>query len=112
MAEHTPTPWQLTEEDTFNMGCRAIVADFAETPICHVENWADDETAGAEAKANAKFIVQACNCHGDLVQAMEQLLDDISMFFDHPTNAPEDNTAGRFDYAYEVLAKVKEARDG
>ena len=54
----SPGPWELTEEDTFNVGCRAIVADGE--PVAHVETWVDSsEEEDIRARANAHLIASA-----------------------------------------------------
>jgi hypothetical protein len=66
--KHTPTPYFVSERDGVDinfihpnkreyMVARAFVG---------IKN---------DAEANAAFIVRACNCHDELVEALEKLLD-------------------------------------
>ncbi len=63
MSKHTPTPWAGSDEDPFNTGCRAFVADGE--PVTHVETWANDNPEGA--LANAEFIARSSDAHEELV---------------------------------------------
>ncbi len=57
--KHTPTPWEVSYYDYDNNG-----------PIYCIEN-VTRSTTPEEHKANAEFIVRACNAHDDLVEALK-----------------------------------------
>jgi hypothetical protein len=64
MAEHTKTPWRLGRncgEDTVFSGNRVVA-------MCDT-----DVNAPQVDKANAAFIIRACNSHGDLMLALAWL---------------------------------------
>lgn len=100
--QHTPTPWTLkqgreiihefkTKDDAYNGGSSEwLVATVKEH---------GDPTMSAEDRANAAFIVKACNHHAELVDALENLLEDLKVtaFYEWP-NAKK---------ARAILAKVQ-----
>ena len=69
--QHTPGKWELDKEDSLIIeGCDgrlsiAEVHDHSDTSDIHTRN---------EAEANAEFIIQACNCHDELVAASKMAL--------------------------------------
>lgn len=91
MATHTPTPWRyrgpanpherakITSDGRLELG---FVGEVGQTP----KVWSEllDTSPGKptpellnrldEDRANAEFIVQACNVHTDLVEALEAIL--------------------------------------
>jgi hypothetical protein len=88
MTQHTPGPWatlqELGTENPLYRGMIAIVGTTPEGEFIGVA-CADDERAyttcnGETMKANAEFIVRACNAHYDLLtvckSAYDQLLKD------------------------------------
>jgi len=72
--EHTPTPWAIKEN---NLGCKEIVHlrkgeteyDSFFTAIGYTHGLACE----AQDKANAEFIVRACNSHETLIEACKNL---------------------------------------
>ena len=73
ITEHTNGPWKVSGEDTWGMGCRAIV-DANGDPVAHVETWTDSPQAAAEALANANLIAAAPK----LLAALKGVMDDLS----------------------------------
>ena len=78
MSEHTPTPWEqlhrtvCSKQFGVSLAVTQAVAGgrgFATDPINHV---VVDE---AQAVANARFIVRACNAHDALVEALLECYD-------------------------------------
>ena len=74
MTEHTPTPWEVSDQPAMRKGviwfhriyCRGTLAPArgrGSTP--------------EEAKANAEFIVLACNAHAPLVAACEEHIEAV-----------------------------------
>jgi len=102
--KHTPIPWEARKGDTFHEDrpwgvvkaltleqCREIDGDEAEvgsrtTVIAELCGPADI------AEADAKFIVLACNCHEDLLEACEAMLEAQSARR-HPLGAPDEGIA-------------------
>jgi hypothetical protein len=64
MAEHTPTPWQVTEHDN---GLVVRTTDLAGRPIASL--WLNGESP----QVNAAFIVKAVNNHDELTRAVDVL---------------------------------------
>lgn len=90
---HTPTPWRT-------YAGRAIVfdADGNYVAYCGQSHFIETE----EQKANAEFIVRACNSHDELVAALEDLSGLCERAWDGIViGKPIRNTAKR------VLAKAK-----
>ena len=66
MNKHTPTPWSYQHKsDAYTHIIRGPNNRF----ICQFHQSTDDTT-----KANAAFIVRACNAHDQLVEALELAL--------------------------------------
>jgi len=130
-SEHTPTPWEtdgiaividLPEKyhDITTTRCIAITGDDdVLTPLedggflseTEVEQWERED------KANARFIVRACNNHDALVEALTSVLRSIGR--DHiPANVRERPNGlisvnvnlllSQIERIKEVLAKAKE----
>lgn len=69
--QHTPTPWIVTDQLTANGLPHRWIAD------CGANNAIVTQQTGnvasrEHAQANAAFIVKACNCHDQLVQALQR----------------------------------------
>jgi hypothetical protein len=79
---HTPGPWThnfgqdgwlieaADEEQTYRVAC--VFEDIGAYRIPDADNRDD------EGEANARFIVQACNSHDELLEALREI-DDICM---------------------------------
>ena len=65
--KHTPGPWEA-ERGTTHSGTIATLYGDGEW----WEIWS--KNAGGLAEANARFIVQACNSHDELVEALAELV--------------------------------------
>jgi len=80
-SEHTPTPWIVYEGNAPSKDCPGIEAPDV---MFSVVIWGDHEDpydcCGVqgrtieEARANARFIVRACNVHEELVEALKDVL--------------------------------------
>lgn len=98
---HTATPWVIAEVQGDNIRTPKIQLirpandrNYEEGAICYVYG-----SEGEKPKANAAFIVRACNAHDDLVKALEYFYDAAR----HDKNV--DPFA--FKLAYAALAKAK-----
>lgn len=67
--KHTPLPWQYNYDDV-------LASEYADDLICNCE-WRDEE-----GKANAAFIVRACNSHYELLEALKDTLSALGNFYD------------------------------
>lgn len=70
--KHTPTPWRIADEEN-DQGNKAFIE--SETGI-----WIGEISSDAgieEAKANATFIVRACNWHGALLNTIDDLIEHL-----------------------------------
>ena len=67
--KHTPTPWILVYGDVIRNMDGERVADCDTTALD-----TRPRPPIEKDKANAAFIVRACNAHGDLVAALESIL--------------------------------------
>jgi hypothetical protein len=85
MGAHTPLPWQVYGPD----GVKWPGIEAASATIV-VFGYDDDDEAGVrgtepgepEAKANAEFIVRACNSHYDLLEALEDAAQTFRRYED------------------------------
>ena len=57
MSNHTPTPWKVDHGSVYTIDGKPVTGSFA-----------------TERDANAHFIVQACNSHDALVDALRDLV--------------------------------------
>jgi hypothetical protein len=73
-AAHTPTPWDMDESGVrinADNGCATTIAFCA--GITPGTNWSGtDYATHSHAKANAAFIVRACNVHEQFVDALRK----------------------------------------
>jgi hypothetical protein len=78
MSNHTPTPWKLEIFEKAENGIRGIISQHSKAgsfdQIFHLLDIREDDIGTDEAKANAKFIVKAVNCHEELVKAINTAL--------------------------------------
>lgn len=92
-AEHTPTPWEVLEHThiegeywaSLGHAGRGLIVDIVSAEGCRADSY--QVVAGQkylvtpveEQKANAQFIVQACNAHDGLV-AMAELFEKVLVY--------------------------------
>ena len=75
MSKHTPTPWKMSEENIgrYDGGIYADAKHITDRiEIATVEGQGEQRQ-----KANAQFIVKACNLHDELVGIIKELTSDI-----------------------------------
>ena len=87
--KHTELPWK-TDEDS-----PVIRQSDSQCPIAAVCK----RVIKGEQDADQRFIVLACNCHDDLLEALDECVDIV----EHA--AEEEHQAGRFESA-EVLTDM------
>jgi hypothetical protein len=88
--EHTPTPWGFYNTGEVMKGyCQpfAISQELSANMVAGI--FGDVEGGEDTAKANAEFIVRACNSHYELLEALEIALDAVKKYPDHPMTASE-----------------------
>lgn len=73
-ATHTPVPWHIEEDGDALWIHDALNATIADVPPSMVMMDGGDYELTDEDRANAEFIVRACNAHDDLLAACEQAL--------------------------------------
>jgi len=92
MTEHTKTPWRVSPDwcdiESFHTDDNTV-----QFGICQL--YADESS-----RANAEFIVKACNNHDALVRALERLIKDFTI------HAPAAEQTCRFQ-AEQTLAQIK-----
>lgn len=81
-AKHTPTPWAV-ESDNSSPSIY-VIQDWEAQHIhpswnCVANIWSVQKRQVQEA--NAAFIVQACNAHDDLVEALKYATSEIEEFY-------------------------------
>jgi hypothetical protein len=74
MSEHTPGPWTVEDATVFGPICDRIctvdVGDDDDEPTLTGQG----EQPHGQGRANAAFIVLACNAHDDLLEALQTLI--------------------------------------
>lgn len=68
--QHTPTPWVYGDAKGTLCAYRVVEPNERQRTIAFVAHTGSN----AQDKSNAEFIVRACNCHDELVQALQDLL--------------------------------------
>lgn len=104
MAEHTKLPWQLSPH---GIPCQVCGPDRRS-----IANADQNNRTLRECHANAAFIVTACNCHKELVAALEVLLKWFVPAFNYAAEEGFNNRETRAaqaakDKARAVLATVR-----
>lgn len=104
---HTKLPWEVVKsQDGDGMQIAAIQSTTGEW-VCDGDSW-----IGKESRANAEFIVRACNSHQELVEALEAAereLRDAASYF--ATAYTRDKITSIVDRANAVLAKARGRTD-
>ncbi len=100
--EHTPLPWKVYYAK--NNG--QVILGTGEENGCAVQAhngsfWRNDE----EAKANAEFVVHACNCHYELLEALEMCQQALIPHYDDDRDGSDE--ANAVVNAMGVIAKAK-----
>ena len=72
MAGHTPVPWLVHE---WGKGCTIVEAQVRVTEKPGILMQGQRALAKELTRANAEFIVRACNAHDELLAALERLLE-------------------------------------
>ena len=73
MTEHTKTPWYYKDEST--------ICDYFGRPVANPGGFRNGHPeCRDENAANAAFIVRACNCHDELLEALEAFMHDEGCF--------------------------------
>ena len=81
--KHTPMPWIVTDErhDLIAIGaeCRRFSCCVVNGP--NPSSYADKAgiAQAAEQKANAEFIVRACNAHDELLEQLKAVTESLNM---------------------------------
>lgn len=92
-AAHTPTPYKIEKYDENKWYVAAVEPRVGETSI----------VARCTTEANAAFICRAVNCHSELVEVLEEVLNHPKMAFD---NGPEE-TITIHDKIVRLLARAR-----
>lgn len=72
MGEHTPTPWRIEVVESSSSGDPVeLIVCGTDWEIAQIELGEEDNLC----RANAAFIVKACNSHDALVKALEAIRD-------------------------------------
>ena len=106
MSKHTPTPWHSFGPIIHHNGQH----------VAHVvnnERHPDGDTGSPEQRANAEFIVQACNSHDDLLAACKA----VQRYFDNMGPALGESDASHTERMLrmtiqDVIAKAEGTSDG
>ena len=69
---HTPTPWELSEKENFMGSWEILDGDNSDNTIA-MTSYRLGTTDEEKQKANAEFIVRACNSHDELVKALKEI---------------------------------------
>lgn len=84
MSEHTPIPWSLTDDHGQFPNCIKTDCGTCQVICQMADEWERLPFAKGTAKANAEFIVRACNHHDDLLEALGDTLSWMSCECGHP----------------------------
>lgn len=76
-AAHTPGPWTVREQGDANS--YALLTANGHWLISFLQN---GELMTATQRANAEFIVRACNAHDELLSALQEMLATVAGQYD------------------------------
>jgi len=79
--KHTPTPWDSGHDGEIDFIYTDVGSNKTICEMLYMEEW--DEVGIGESQANAEFIVQACNAHDQLIEALEKIAEmgyDVDLF--------------------------------
>ena len=68
MIEHTPVPWEVIGRGIYQ------IDEIGGREVLHGSGIKGRDNK-EEVEANARFIVTACNCHADLLEALKKLVN-------------------------------------
>lgn len=71
--KHTPTPWTFSEFGPISTATGNIHY------VANIAKHGPSDTLDQEDKANAEFIVRACNCHDELVAFANRVATSYSV---------------------------------
>lgn len=112
--KHTPTPWYIAGDDEPVAGVPAIEIMYGEcpSPECESVAWVNSDLVNNKFKitkktrANAAFIVRACNAHDELVNLLAEI-DRANVFFQSTCIARDFADADKWKRARkEAFAKI------
>lgn len=88
MSNHTPTPWTLIDNGKYleikvPWDGRVVANKFSPSVVDMIAYEGND---GINGRANAEFIVRACNSHAQLVEALKSALAVIDDYLNYEHN--------------------------
>ena len=101
-AQHTPTPWQTYAPMAEH--CQIAIESINSETIAIVELMDAKRDYNATAKANAAFIVRACNSHDALVAAATEAENWLSEY----ESGPDSGLSGLLNQLRAALAAAGE----
>ena len=120
MSDHTPTPWKVTPkhpESPIGYLFEIVMDEPMEDLPWHIASIAGGSSyhslaAGIEEKANAEFIVRACNAHDKLLEACREALQffgtlDSTMQIAVSVDIEKDKISGLAVQLKEALASAE-----
>ncbi len=78
-SKHTPVPWSVRDNENGTLVINATEPDGSPCQPARINGNADDEVYGPVTRANAEFIVRACNAHDDLLEACKAIVHAANM---------------------------------
>ena len=87
--EHTPLPWDVSEQEWGDGPIYVVQFEHPDFTVSDIATaWTKDSHERPDmplpAKANAEYIVRACNAYPELVAALEAIAKDIYNTVDGP----------------------------
>lgn len=92
----TDTDWEATDEDTFDIGCSAVMAHGE--PVLHVENWDGDGPdcdAAKEAAANLRLAASGPKLVHNLIAVLNEIEARAAECGDEPEDISTTYSNGR-----------------
>lgn len=103
-AKHTPTPWRV--RDNGKAYFFDIVSETDEEVVRQFEEPCSGE-GGIPLRADAEFIVRACNCHDDLLAALRRQLANIERWLDSGVVATPKESKSIYEQMKAAVAKAE-----
>ncbi len=105
--EHTPLPWILTWTDFERGGSRFNIDfshDSANGDKATGNIFLGDGQRGSHGRANAEFIIRACNAHEEMLEALKDMTELVDCLYEV---SPPHLIRARFAKARAAIAKAE-----
>lgn len=98
--EPTPRPWAVKSQTSIIAGERGIA-----TTHLHMGDWAEEIQRD---EANGRLIVKAVNAHDGLVEALTELVEQVSIILNSMESGKDDDLESAYQFADAKLEELRQ----